>query len=831
MNKSETSEPSPIRCCRHWVLVGACILAPMVILMLGPITGNEVNAEAPVLWTGKGGFRILVDVPPRDLGKRVADEMPADVGIDLTDVLDRLGVDSLADISSLQVIRYDVQTGKPIAGSKFLHGRGDFDCPFRWYDAAIPYEFPEVADDVSRTGGELRRTPVTRGGYFYNAIGDWKRGRLAWLHTQEKTASSHYAVYFNVLPPGETANSVPPRGWLGDGLPRCGPLGASTMGADHCRIDLDDWNDDGLIDLIVGEAYGHLFWWPNRGTPTEPRFPYMKFLSGADGLPLDAGSAAAPKVVDWNSDGKKDLLLGAEWNRILVFRNEGTNANRQLKYAGLLKADGETLKLPIKPLVRGSTDIFKRDYYAVLETVDWDDDGDVDLIAGGYITGRIFFYENEGRGEDGFPKLAFRGPLQADGEPLNVAHWCAAPCLADIDGDGDFDLMSGSMRMTPSGGDGPQAETFLRYYENRGTRRVAQFHEQPFPSEGAFPRAQLATPRAHDWDDDGDLDLVVSARNDIFLFENDGGPTSPKFIAHQKPLPSQWGAARIPGNQILDYNGDGRPDCFMRGRYTVRLNSGKGNPWSWDEPVSVLPPGKHISHSSGIGDDWFWPFLDDFNQDGKMDILFGDWFGHVWFHANNSTDKADVADFDLTGEKLTLKNGQPVKVGPIGKDITTDFNALQGARTVLSVADVDRDGRRDLIVGDTYGIVRFFRNVGTQDEPTFATAEELGNLGIRLLVDTADWNQDGWTDVVAGAANGRVRVFLNTGKSDGRQFSEGFDPSLPRIPQPRVLMSDLNGDGDEDLFLPSTQGSCLVERSFLERGYARGHVKSIERRP
>ena len=81
--------------------------------------------------------------------------------------------------------------------------------------------------------------------------------------------------------------------------------------------------------------------------------------------------------------------------------------------------------------------------------------------------------------------------------------------------------------------------------------------------------------------------------------------------------------------------------------------------------------------------------------------------------------------------------------------------------------------------------------------------------------------------MIGSAANGRVRVFLNEG--DGR-FADGVDPGLPPILQPRVLMADINGDGDEDLFLPSTQGSCFVERSFLRDGYARAELVRVEQR-
>lgn len=40
--------------------------------------------------------------------------------------------------------------------------------------------------------------------------------------------------------------------------------------------------------------------------------------------------------------------------------------------------------------------------------------------------------------------------------------------------------------------------------------------------------------------------------------------------------------------------------------------------------------------------------------------------------------------------------------------------------------------------------------------------------------------------------------------------------------QQHMLLGDWNGDGDDDLYFPSTQGACFVERSFLKHGYARG---------
>jgi hypothetical protein len=820
------------------VLIVLIVLASLELSLAG-----AQAADRHLEWAGAGQLRLTIRVDAESESEERGaaatasrtDERPADVGLDLAAELRKLGIRQRPDLTSIQVIRHDETTGKPMAYSKYAHSRGPFDRPFRWYDDAIPYEFPEFADAVSRAKERIVRRPKTRGGYFFNAIGDWQKGRLAWIHTAVRNEPATYAVYFDLLRPKEEPSRIPPRGWLGDGLPRCDRNGVTTMGADHCRVDLDDWNGDGLVDLVVGEHYGHVFWWPNVGTKQKPEFRFCRFVKNQAGQPLDAGLGAAVKVVDWDADGLKDLLVGAHWNRLLFYRNVGSNNDRRFTFQGVVEIDGEPLEVPITPLERGSSNVFKRDYYPVPETADWDDDGDLDLLLGGYVTGRIFLYENTGRNADGTPMLTLRGPLEANDQPLNVGHWCAAPCVADFDADGDLDVITGNMPMHLKPEEKEQHEqTFLQFFEQTSPSSTDSIHrsltKKAFPREGSFPNARLATPRAFDWDDDGDLDLVVSSRMNVYLFENQGSKTSPRFAVHGNPLKIEWGLAALSVDQFRDWNDDGLPD-LVNG-YSVRLNDGAGNPYRWTKAKSVLPRGTTITHWSGVGDDWFWPFLDDFDQDGHVDVLFGDWSGHVWFHRNDST--ATSKRFDVEGSRLKLASGSPIKVGPINKDPTRDFDALQGARTVLTTADCDRDGRNDLIVGDTYGKVRYFRcrtlPNGDGREFAFDDPIEIGDLGIRGLVDSTDWNDDGWPDVIASAANGRVRVFLNNGEQAAVRFAAGFDPKLPPIIQPRVLMVDLNGDGDDDLFLPSTQGSCFIERSFLRSGYAVGKLVTVEAR-
>ena len=669
-----------------------------------------------------------------------------------------------------------------------------------------------------------------------------RRGRqrvtraMGWL--TGRCLTTWFLAVFGFCSTGSVSTSLH---WAGEGnhrlLIRVEPVAIGTRASDEmpaeAKIDLKGLCRQAGLQATVD------VWMPNTGSRNNPLFPYSKMILDAEGLPVDAGVGLAPLVVDWDGDGLKDLLAGTHWSRIAFFKNLGTSERPSLSYQGLIQSDGGILELPFRPIVGRSEAPFKRDYYPVLEAVDWDDDGRLDLLAGGYVTGRIYFYRNSGRDNKGLPMLKFQDALEADGKPLNVGDWCAAPTVADFDSDGDLDLISGSYPMTPNDDlEDRRANDFLRYYENVGDRRRPVLRLRPFPGVGGFPSGGLASPRAADWNSDGLADLVVSSRSNIYLYENIGTASRPRLAVHDRPLPSNWGRADLPGTgaetptQFLDWNHDGALDIVSG--YRVWIDQGKGIPGVYAEPISLLPAAERIDHPSDMGDGWFWPRLYDLDQDGRRDVLFGDFAGRIWFHRNSSA--GGEGRFDKKGYALRTVNNREIRVGPVGLDPAASFQALQGARTVFVMGDFERDGLNDLVVGDTFGVVRYYRNVGAKGEPLFAAPIVVGDLKSRLLVEAADWDADGRLDVIAGSSGGQVKIFRNVGNDGGARFAPGFSPPLPKIIQPRVMVADLNGDGDQDLFFPSTQGSCLVERSFVDHGYAKGQAfggiqSSVDRQP
>lgn len=143
----------------------------------------------------------------------------------------------------------------------------------------------------------------------------------------------------------------------------------------------DDWNGDGKTDLIVGSMDGRIRIYLNIGTPSLPSFTSPFFLQ-LNGKEFDIGSRSAPRITDWNKDGLNDLLIGEMDGHIYYLKNTGTK-NMPLfnKAEKLYIQNGDLLKYP------GTTASPR----SRLSIADWNNDGFDDILAGG-SDGRTVLY-------------------------------------------------------------------------------------------------------------------------------------------------------------------------------------------------------------------------------------------------------------------------------------------------------------------------------------------------------------------------------------------------------------------------------------------------------
>jgi len=210
--------------------------------------------------------------------------------------------------------------------------------------------------------------------------------------------------------------------------------------------------------------------------------------------------------VDLDGDGRHDILSGsysrmeqamAGLFQVLHGKTDGT-----FRRAEVLKGtDGEPLIIPLDGR-QMTENICTRPF-----AVDWDGDGHLDLVVGNFA-GTFHLFKGQGKGRF----LPQPEEIKAGGEPLQIEGHHSDPFVVDWDGDGDLDLLSGSSeggvqwaenRAGP--GKPPRLESF-RWLIERGPRLV---YGKILRDENLKGPLSCTRIWVDDFNSDGKLDLLV----------------------------------------------------------------------------------------------------------------------------------------------------------------------------------------------------------------------------------------------------------------------------------------------------------------------------------
>ncbi len=221
-----------------------------------------------------------------------------------------------------------------------------------------------------------------------------------------------------------------------------------------------DWNNDNLQDLVIGQGgvfeEGKVRVYLNIGTEAEPTFSDFFYVQseGSDlTCPASGCIGSFPRVVYWDADKRKDLLVGQSDGTVKIFLNIGTDIEPVFD-------SGRTIKVG---LGNENLDVGSR---ATPSLLDWDNDRQIDLVAGAF-DGKIHIYLSSGLNGEIPPSFDFSTPSGSfaleDGLDLVVPTNRSSPVIFDLDGDNKKDLLTGN------------TEGQLLFYKNVGTDDKPEF--------------------------------------------------------------------------------------------------------------------------------------------------------------------------------------------------------------------------------------------------------------------------------------------------------------------------------------------------------------------
>ena len=258
-----------------------------------------------------------------------------------------------------------------------------------------------------------------------------------------------------------------------------------------------DWNNDGLTDLIVGTGSGYVRVYLNVGTDSEPQFSnitsksfYAKSGSSDLQCPPSGCMGCFPRVVDWNDDGKKDLLVGQSNGQIRIFLNTNTDDDPIFDEGTLFGYD--------RGFYVETVDIGSR---ATPSFVDWNNDGLKDVVCGA-LDGKIRIFLNEGtNAEPAFYTYSYVNDVNQ--VSLSIPSGRSSPVIVDLDFDGKKDILAGNT-------DGQ-----LLLYLNQGTDEDPVFAGYELVDANGIIIDLEGTPRSRPsvcyWDSDGYPDVLIGA--------------------------------------------------------------------------------------------------------------------------------------------------------------------------------------------------------------------------------------------------------------------------------------------------------------------------------
>jgi hypothetical protein len=258
-----------------------------------------------------------------------------------------------------------------------------------------------------------------------------------------------------------------------------------------------------------------------------------------------------------------------------------------------------------------------------------------------------------------------------------------------------------------------------------------------------------------------------------------------------------------------DVDGDGDPDLYWGDFFEPGLllieNVGSCARPDLRVPPVPVPADERITTSG-----YNAPYLADVDGDGDLDLFVGVLGGA--FNANRSA-------------SANLHRYERLPDGRLSRRETRYLDDVDlGSESSVAVADLDGDGDLDMLVGSKLdpallSSARLYRfeNTGSAAAPAFALRDSTTLLeAFHYAPELADLDGDGRAELLLGTWNDDVRLYRDEGEGGSPRWvpaSDGPLVELPRGSHSVPAAGDLDGDGDLDLVVGESSGELNLFRN------------------